>query len=303
MNANQTTVLFGALFGAAIVFLILYGLHTRFDWSITTKWYVISAIAGAGLSLFLGQKSIAVDEKGVLSLLDNYTESTAEPGFFWELPGIIGIKTVSAKQTSVKVTLKGPKLKGSVTLMSAEGTITYVVKNVRVAATVNDLGATAKALCESSMRTFIATQEPDEIENGRTDLRASLALISEDSVTKLEVLDKEADEVGIEIKSLFLDSAELPAALVTAKNQQVIEDAERIAQDKERAQREKIIIQEMSKGATYAEAQAEADRVTGKRSTLTTNQVTGGGRPLVVLGQNQQGGGNQGSGNGNGGNP
>lgn len=296
MNANVKTAVFGALFGASIILLVLYGLHMKFGWNIPTKWYVIPSVVGAGLSLFFGQKNVSVDEKGVLSFFDNYMESLAAPGFYWELPGVIGIKTVSAKQTTVKIAPSDPKLNDDVTLLSAEGSITYVVENVRIAAAVDDLGNSVKSLAESALRSFIATKHsgkgPGGIENSRTDLLASLPV---------DVLN-EADQLGIKIKSLFLESAKLPPELVKARNQKKIEEAERAAQDLERAQRKEIIDEEMAKGATYAEAQAEADRITGKRSTVTTTQVTGSGaRPVVVLGQNQQGGNSSGNNNGNGG--
>lgn len=303
MNANLRTVVFGLLFGASIVCMVLYGIQNRFGVNISLKWYLIGIVIGAGVSLFFGQQELPVDRKGVLSVFDNYTSCLAAPGLYWELPGVIGLKSVSAKQVPVKVTLKGPKLKGNVTLVSAEGLIEYVVNNVRVAATVENLDSSARGLCESSMRTFIASQTWNEIENARTDLREALKLIDENGKSKLQVLEEEAAEKGIKIVSLYLESAELPPLLVNAMNQQEIEEQERKAQDKERAQRQQIITEEMARGASYAEAQAEADRVTGKKTTVQTTQITGGGQgagkkkgavapaiPVVQVNQGQGGG-------------
>ncbi|MFZ2151843.1 MAG: hypothetical protein WAV09_01900 [Minisyncoccia bacterium] len=273
-------------------------MDTRFAVHVTSKWYMIAGILGATVSLFSGCKTLAGGEKGVLSVFDSYTENLGDPGLYWELPGIIGIKLIGAKITPAKITLLGPKLKGSVTLTSATGTITYEIANVAVAVNVEDIPAIAKALCESAMRTFISTQRVEDIENGKVDLRSALSRMDVgNGRTRCDELDAEAAEVGLRIKSIYLDSAEVPKALVDAKNQQAIELAEREAQQTELAFRQGIMQRAMADGASYAEAQAEADRVTGKKSTVTTTQITGTGgkskkggpQPVVILGQNNQG--------------
>lgn len=295
MNANRVTIIFGLMFGAIVTFSVIFGLSQKFQFHVPIKWYTIFIVLGAGVSLFFGAKKLVVGQRGVLSVLEKYLDNEAVLGIYFELPGIIGIMKLSAKQTTIRVNLPGAKLKGSVTLVSAQGSFTYVVRSVRIAGSVDNLDVSVKALCESALRTFITTQSSRDIENGRTDLLAAFEAIREGTSTKLSVLVAEADSLGVEILSLFLDSAELPPELVKARNQQVVEAAERIAQGLERSQREGIIREEMLKGATYAEAQAEADRVTGKRSTVTTNQVTGGGQPVVLLGQNQGNTGNGGT--------
>lgn len=300
MKANAITLVVGVLFGTMIAALLVYGVDTRFVVHVTSKWYVIAGIVGATISLFLGCKTMAGGEKGVLSVFDSYTENLGNPGLYWELPGIIGMKVIGAKITPINVTLRDPKLKGSVTLTSATGTITYEIANVAVAVNVEDIAAIARAMCESAMRTFISTQSVDDIENGRVDLRSAFrSMLVENGRTRCDELDAEAAEVGLRITSLYLNSAEVPKLLVDAKNQQAIELAEREAQRTELAFRQSIIQQAVADGASYAEAQAEADRVTGKQTTVTTTQITGTGgkskkggpQPVVVLNQNQGDGG------------
>ncbi len=303
MNANKITLVAGSIFGALIMGGLYFGVVNKFGWNFSNKAFLMWAVFGAGTSLSLGMNELSAKQRGVLSFLGNFLKNEGEPGIYWELPGVIGIQKILAPIDTLKISIKGPKIKGNVTLISAEGSIVFKVKDVAKAASVGDLEKIAKAQCEAAMRVFLFTQNVNQVENGRVDLLDALDLISKPGSTSSIAHDlyKEAAQVGLEIISIYLEAAEVPAALVAAQNQAAIEDAERIAQGKERIQRQNIIDACIAQNASFAEAQAEADRITGKATTLTTTQLTGGGNgkgkkkgaitPVVVVNANTHGGG------------
>lgn len=277
--ANSITIICGLLFGAIIVFLLVALLDSKTNFEISIKTYVILMEIGATASIYFGQKTLNAGEEGVLSFLDNYLGVKAKPGLYWVLPGILKIQTISAKLTTVKVDIKNPRLNDRTSLSSASATITVVVSDVLAAARTADVLAVAKGLCESALRAYLAGRNVLQVESAQLDLTESL------DKSQFDKLKAEASEAGLQIVSIYLDALEIPKALLDAQNQAAVERAERLAQEQESDWRQTIIDRALARGANYAEAQAEADTVTGKKARVTTTQVTGGaeGSPATVI--------------------
>lgn len=288
MNGNIISILFGFLLGATMGLLILAGVDkffTSFEIQDIRYWLTAAVVFGGGF-LLRWNDNVPVGEVGVLTFFQAVMPVMVKTGLYFQLPGVIGTVRISSKLVTIPIVIQKPKLSDGVTLNNAKGLIAYKVTDAYSAAVVEDLKQTLESLGIATVRHYLSTLDSLTVESAKVDL---FPILSQD---RQQALIAEAKTKGVQICDLYFESADIPAALESARNQSVIEKAEKLGQTTELEFRKSIIDGAVAKGATFAEAQAEADRITGKRTTVTTNQVTGGGgvRPVVVIGQNESGG-------------
>ncbi len=289
MKGNIISILFGFLLGASIGWLILAGYGKVLTPVEDIRVWLTMAILFGGVFVLIWNDNVPVGETGVLTFFQAVVPVTVKTGLYFQLPGVIGTIRISSKLVTIPIVIPKPKLSDNVTLNNAKGLIAYKVIDVYAAAVVEDLKQALESLGIATVRHYLSTLDSLTVESAKVDL---LTILSRD---RLRVLIAEAKTKGVQICDLYFESADIPAGLEAARNQSAIETAERAAQEKELAFRTKIINDAVAAGANFAEAQAEADRVTNKRTTVTTNQITGGtggggARPVVVIGQNESGG-------------
>lgn len=286
MKGNVISIMFGFLLGASIGWLILAGYGKVWTPVEDVRIWLTMAVIFGGSFLLIWVNNVAVGEIGVLTVFQAVMPVVVKTGLYFELPGVIGVVRISSKLVTIPITIQKPKLSDGVTLNNAKGLIAYKVIDAYSAAVVEDLKQTLESLGIATVRHYLSTLNSLTVESAKVDL---LTVLSQD---RQQALVAEAKTKGVKICDLYFESADIPAALESARNQSVIEKAEKLAQTTELEFRKSIIDAAVGKGASFAEAQAEADRITGKRTTVTTNQVTGSGgvRPVVVIGQNESGG-------------
>ncbi len=288
MNGNIISIFFGFTLGALIGLLVLAGWGKIFSPVEDIRiWLSMAIVFGGGFIFFLNN-NVPVGEVGILTVFQAVTGFQVKTGLYFELPGVIGTIRIPSKLVTIPITIEKPKLKDGVTLNKAKGLIAYKVIDPYAAALVENLRDALESLGIATVRYYLSTLNSLTVEDAKVDLTTVLPS------DRAQALAYEAKQKGVEICDLYFESADIPAALEAARNQYVIETAEKIAQEQELAFRTKIINDALAAGASFAEAQAEADRVTGKRTTVTTNQITGGtggggARPVVVIGQNESG--------------